>query len=131
MAYRACNRVCEHIQHIERRQNKRAVAALGWVNALICYAFKPNKHNPVVIYKFPFKIGYDVIWGDESSSVTCTHSLAHADIKGTLEVTSVSWNSTGSVVLAGYGKHDIEGFCTEKGFMYVVPAAPCTPPPDP
>jgi len=61
--------------------------------------------------------GYDVIWGDESSSVTCTHSLAHADIKGTLEVTSVSWNSTGSVVLAGYGKHDIEGFCTEKGFM--------------
>lgn len=62
--------------------------------------------------------GYEVTWDEATAAVSCLHTLHHAELKGEgLECTAVSWNASGSVVLVGYGRHDIEGFCTYRGFV--------------
>ncbi|KAG8512804.1 WD repeat-containing protein 34, partial [Galemys pyrenaicus] len=51
--------------------------------------------------------GYEVNWTEQQQTVTCLHTLGYppAQARG-LHVTSVSWNTTGSVVACAYGRLD-------------------------
>lgn len=58
--------------------------------------------------------GFDIGWEDESSGITCEHSLSHPDFLGKFQVTGLSWNCTGSVVAASFGQFEHENWCTHK-----------------
>ena len=51
---------------------------------------------------------FDVQWDEGGDSAELTHTLAH---KGGAQVTSVSWNANGHVVVVGYGRNDHESWC--------------------
>ncbi|XP_065071936.1 cytoplasmic dynein 2 intermediate chain 2-like isoform X2 [Rhopilema esculentum] len=61
--------------------------------------------------------GYDVNWEDETDTISCLYKLSHKAASEDLEVTSVSWNSRGSVIAAAYGRHDHESWCTHKSLL--------------
>lgn len=61
--------------------------------------------------------GYNVSWEEETESVTCVHTLSHAEIADQLQVTGVSWNCTGSVIAVSYGRFDHEDWCTHKSVL--------------
>ncbi|XP_019635654.1 PREDICTED: WD repeat-containing protein 34-like isoform X5 [Branchiostoma belcheri] len=61
--------------------------------------------------------GYDVNWHEETKTVTCVHTLSHADLEPGLNVTGLSWNSTGSTVAVSYGRFDHEDWCTHKSLL--------------
>ncbi len=72
---------------------------------------------PIVSFDIEFMTvsytGYDVAWEEESDSVTCLHALTHAPLasleQDPLQVTSVAWSASGSVVAASYPSQQI--FC--------------------
>ncbi len=45
---------------------------------------------------------YDVLWEDETDTVTCVHSLQTDANPELLQVTSLSWNCTGGTIAAAY-----------------------------
>eukprot|EP00039_Didymoeca_costata_P028878 m.22396 g.22396 ORF g.22396 m.22396 type:complete len:503 (-) comp7396_c0_seq1:30-1538(-) len=57
--------------------------------------------------------GYEVCWEDEVKDVNIKHKLSHDQ----LECSAVCWNSSGSLVIVGYGRNNTEAFCEEKGFV--------------
>ncbi|KAM9518665.1 cytoplasmic dynein 2 intermediate chain 2 isoform 1-T1 [Salvelinus alpinus] len=59
--------------------------------------------------------GFDVIWEDQNETVSCIHCLQHpsAQEKG-LQVTSISWSCTGSVIACAFGRVDDGDWSTEK-----------------
>lgn len=57
---------------------------------------------------------YDIGLGGEATSVTCMHTLSHADLNGELQVSGISWNATGSTVAASFGRYDHEDWCTHR-----------------
>ncbi|XP_068709025.1 cytoplasmic dynein 2 intermediate chain 2-like [Montipora foliosa] len=62
--------------------------------------------------------GFEVDLNESSSSVSCLHTLINADlVEEELQVTGLSWNSTGSVVAASYGRFDHENWCTHKSAL--------------
>ena len=61
--------------------------------------------------------GYDVRWEDEEHSVTCKHTLSHAEVAATLQVTAVDWFASASTIAVAYGRLDHEGWGTEKSFL--------------
>lgn len=62
--------------------------------------------------------GFEVSLDESASSVSCIHTLANADlIEEELQVTGLSWNSTGSVVAVSYGRFDHEDWCTHKSAL--------------
>ncbi|EDO43231.1 predicted protein [Nematostella vectensis] len=61
--------------------------------------------------------GYDVDWEEKSSAVTCQHRLINQASGNQLQITSLSWNSTGSVIAAAYGRLDHEDWCTHKSSL--------------
>ncbi|XP_031555481.1 WD repeat-containing protein 34-like [Actinia tenebrosa] len=61
--------------------------------------------------------GYDVDWEEKSSSVSCEYQLINSDQEEQLQVTGLSWNSTGSVIAASYGRLDHEDWCTHKSSL--------------
>lgn len=62
--------------------------------------------------------GYEVNWTESHQTVTCLHTLGYppAQAQG-LHVTSVSWNTTGSVVACAYGRLDDGDWSTLKSFV--------------
>lgn len=62
--------------------------------------------------------GYEVSLDESTSSVSCAHTLTNAALsEDELQVTGLSWNSTGSVVAASYGRFDHEHWCTHKSAL--------------
>ncbi|KAL8562746.1 hypothetical protein ACOMHN_022621 [Nucella lapillus] len=57
---------------------------------------------------------YETGTGEEETSVTCIHTLTHSELSGELQVTGLSWNTTGSSVAVAYGRHDHEDWCTHR-----------------
>ncbi|XP_042769999.1 cytoplasmic dynein 2 intermediate chain 2 isoform X2 [Panthera leo] len=62
--------------------------------------------------------GFEVNWTEQQPTVTCLHTLGYPPAQGQgLHVTSVSWNSTGSVVACAYGRLDDGDWSTLKSFV--------------
>ncbi|NXE77567.1 WDR34 protein, partial [Cochlearius cochlearius] len=62
--------------------------------------------------------GYDVNWTDQNETVLCLHTLSYPEAQDqNLQVTSVSWNATGSVVACSYGRLDGGDWSTEKSYV--------------
>lgn len=57
---------------------------------------------------------YTLSSDDDNSSVSCIYKLTNAEFEEKLQITGLSWNSTGAVVAAGYGRYDHEDWCTHK-----------------
>ncbi|XP_006892550.1 PREDICTED: WD repeat-containing protein 34 [Elephantulus edwardii] len=62
--------------------------------------------------------GFEVNWTQQQQTVSCLHSLSYpaAQAQG-LHVTSISWNTTGSVVACAYGRLDDGDWSTLKSFV--------------
>ncbi|KAM5300506.1 LOW QUALITY PROTEIN: cytoplasmic dynein 2 intermediate chain 2 [Ctenodactylus gundi] len=62
--------------------------------------------------------GFEVHWTEPQKTVSCLHTLSYAPAQGQgLHVTSVSWNSTGSVLACAYGRLDDGDWGTLKSFV--------------
>ncbi|NWS72182.1 WDR34 protein, partial [Crotophaga sulcirostris] len=62
--------------------------------------------------------GFEVNWTDQNETVLCLHTLSYpAAQEQNLQVTSVSWNATGSVVACSYGRLDDGDWNTEKSYV--------------
>ncbi|NWX19763.1 WDR34 protein, partial [Aegotheles bennettii] len=62
--------------------------------------------------------GFEVNWTDQSETVSCLHTLSYPEARDqNLQVTSVSWNATGSVVACSYGRLDCGDWSTEKSYV--------------
>ncbi|XP_067936380.1 cytoplasmic dynein 2 intermediate chain 2-like [Watersipora subatra] len=53
----------------------------------------------------------------ESGKCSVVHTLCNEEHNGLLSVTSLSWNSTGSVVAASFGRFDHEDWCVHKASL--------------
>ncbi|KAM9450264.1 cytoplasmic dynein 2 intermediate chain 2 [Clarias gariepinus] len=62
--------------------------------------------------------GYEVNWNDQLETVSCLFSLGYpgAQDRG-LQVTSVSWNCTGSVIACAYGRVDDGDWSNERSYV--------------
>ena len=58
--------------------------------------------------------GYRVQWEEESTTVSCLHTLNESSLEYEYHCTDLSWNSTGSVVGVAYGKFDHHDWCSHK-----------------
>ncbi|XP_074871158.1 cytoplasmic dynein 2 intermediate chain 2 isoform X3 [Carettochelys insculpta] len=62
--------------------------------------------------------GFEVNWIDQNEMVSCLHSLSYPEAQDQkLQVTSISWNATGSVVACSYGRLDDGDWSTEKSYV--------------
>ncbi|KAM6316213.1 cytoplasmic dynein 2 intermediate chain 2 [Podargus strigoides] len=62
--------------------------------------------------------GFEVNWTDQNETVLCLHTLSYPEAQDqNLQVTSVSWNATGSVVACSYGRLDSGDWSTEKSYV--------------
>ncbi|NXU50455.1 WDR34 protein, partial [Turnix velox] len=62
--------------------------------------------------------GFEVNWTDQNETVLCLHALSYPEAQDqNLQVTSVSWNATGSVVGCSYGRLDDGDWSTEKSYV--------------
>ncbi|XP_048745989.1 cytoplasmic dynein 2 intermediate chain 2-like isoform X1 [Ostrea edulis] len=57
---------------------------------------------------------YEVTWDEGSSTMSAVHKLTNAAHEGQFQITSLSWNSTGAVIAASYGRFDHDDWCTHK-----------------
>ena len=60
--------------------------------------------------------GYEVLWEDHCDSAHCIYTLTDSVTDG-LQCTDVSWSSSGAMLVASYGRHDHENWCTHKGLV--------------
>ncbi|XP_063066445.1 WD repeat-containing protein 34 [Engraulis encrasicolus] len=59
--------------------------------------------------------GYEVNWVDHNETVSCIHRLQHPDaLSRGLQVTSLSWSCTGSVIACAFGRIDDGDWSTER-----------------
>ncbi|KAE8284685.1 WD repeat-containing protein 34 [Larimichthys crocea] len=62
--------------------------------------------------------GFQVNWEDHSNLVSCFHCLQHPSaVERGLNVTSLSWSCTGSVVACAYGRVDDGDWSTERSYV--------------
>ncbi|KAF4789131.1 WD repeat-containing protein 34 [Turdus rufiventris] len=62
--------------------------------------------------------GFEVNWTDQDETVLCLHTLSYPEAQEqNLQVTSVSWNATGSVIACSYGRLDDGDWSTEKSYV--------------
>uniref|UniRef100_A0A8D0H4V6 Dynein 2 intermediate chain 2 n=1 Tax=Sphenodon punctatus TaxID=8508 RepID=A0A8D0H4V6_SPHPU len=62
--------------------------------------------------------GFEVNWTDQNETVSCLHTLSYPEAQEQkLQVTSVSWNTTGSVIACSYGRLDDGDWSTEKSYV--------------
>ncbi|XP_054853480.1 cytoplasmic dynein 2 intermediate chain 2 isoform X2 [Eublepharis macularius] len=62
--------------------------------------------------------GFEVNWMEQNETVSCLHSLAYPEAQEQkLQVTSVSWNATGSVIACSYGRMEDGDWSTEKSYV--------------
>ena len=64
--------------------------------------------------------GYEVDWEEntDTDETICTHNLRNVK-NSNLKVTSLSWNSTGSVIAASLGSFDHDTWCIHQSFIYL------------
>nr|DBA21419.1 TPA: hypothetical protein GDO54_018058 [Pyxicephalus adspersus] len=61
---------------------------------------------------------YEVTWKEPNSQVSCLHSLQYLEAATNhLEVTSISWNSAGSIISCFYGRLGDKDWSTEKTYV--------------
>ncbi|XP_066436452.1 cytoplasmic dynein 2 intermediate chain 2 isoform X2 [Eleutherodactylus coqui] len=61
---------------------------------------------------------FEVSWEEQNPQVSCLHSLQYPDaVAERLQVTSVTWNSTGSVIACSYGRLGDGDWSTEKSYV--------------
>ncbi|XP_055035133.2 cytoplasmic dynein 2 intermediate chain 2 [Misgurnus anguillicaudatus] len=62
--------------------------------------------------------GFEVNWEDQNETVSCMYRLLHPKAhERHLQVTSVSWNCTGSVIACGFGRMDDGDWNNEKSHV--------------
>ncbi|KAM6110344.1 cytoplasmic dynein 2 intermediate chain 2 [Pterocles gutturalis] len=62
--------------------------------------------------------GFEVNWTEQSETVLCLHTLSYPEAQAQkLQVTSVSWNATGSVVACSYGRLGNGDWSTEESYV--------------
>ncbi|CAH2316295.1 spectrin alpha chain, non-erythrocytic 1 isoform X1 [Pelobates cultripes] len=62
--------------------------------------------------------GYEVNWEDQNQLVSCLHILQYPiALERLLQVTSVTWNCTGSVIACSYGRLGDGDWSTEKAYV--------------
>lgn len=61
--------------------------------------------------------GYKVFWEEESTAVTCKHTLTESSLKNEYNCTALSWNCSGSVLAVGYGRLDHQDWCSHKSYL--------------
>ncbi|NXH12075.1 WDR34 protein, partial [Bucco capensis] len=62
--------------------------------------------------------GFEVNWTDQNETVLCLHTLSYPEAQDQkLQVTSVSWNATGSVLACSYGRLDSGDWSTEPSYV--------------
>ncbi|XP_040294075.1 cytoplasmic dynein 2 intermediate chain 2 isoform X1 [Bufo bufo] len=62
--------------------------------------------------------GFDVTWEEPNPQVSCLHSLQYPEaVAEHLQVTSVTWNATGSVIACSYGRLGDGDWSTEKSYV--------------
>uniref|UniRef100_A0A8C3EJZ4 Dynein 2 intermediate chain 2 n=2 Tax=Corvus moneduloides TaxID=1196302 RepID=A0A8C3EJZ4_CORMO len=62
--------------------------------------------------------GFEVNWTDQDETVLCLHTLSYPEAQDqNLQVTSVSWNATGSVIACSYGRLDDGDWSREKSYV--------------
>ncbi|KAM6243786.1 cytoplasmic dynein 2 intermediate chain 2 [Porphyrio hochstetteri] len=62
--------------------------------------------------------GFEVTWTEQNETVVCLHTLSYPEARDqNLQVTSVSWNATGSVLACSYGRLDSGDWSTEKSYV--------------
>jgi hypothetical protein len=71
----------------------------------------------IILFIFP---GYRVQWEEESTTVSCLHTLNESSLGYEYHCTDLSWNSTGSVVGVAFGKFDHHDWCSHKVRKYVM-----------
>lgn len=66
--------------------------------------------------------GYHVQWEEESTTVSCLHTLNESSLGHEYHCTDISWNCTGSVVGVAFGRFDHSDWCSHKASikLYVV-----------
>ncbi|KAL5022607.1 hypothetical protein ScPMuIL_001762 [Solemya velum] len=60
---------------------------------------------------------FSVSWEDESNAVSCIHTLCNEEFDEQLQITGLSWNSTGAVIAASYGRFDHKDWCTHRSAL--------------
>lgn len=64
--------------------------------------------------------GYDVSWEEEIHTISCLHELRPSRASAPeLSATSLSWNCTGSLLAASYGRYDHTGWCEHSGILCI------------
>ncbi|XP_037347351.1 cytoplasmic dynein 2 intermediate chain 2 [Talpa occidentalis] len=96
---------------VSRHEGPRLAAFLRRVEPLVIRELNKNWQS----HAFD---GFEVNWTEQQQTVTCLHTLGYppAQARG-LHVTSVSWNTTGSVVACAYGRLDDGDWSTLKAFV--------------
>ncbi|XP_036385646.1 WD repeat-containing protein 34 [Megalops cyprinoides] len=62
--------------------------------------------------------GFEVNWEERNQTVSCVHRLQHSEAQERgLQVTSLTWSSTGSVIACAFGRVDDGDWSTEKSFV--------------
>ncbi|ORY31504.1 WD40 repeat-like protein [Rhizoclosmatium globosum] len=59
--------------------------------------------------------GYSVRWDDSVDTVSCLHTLSHAQREEDLSCIQIAWNKTGTMIGVAYGHKDHDSWCTHKG----------------
>ncbi|XP_010164767.1 WD repeat-containing protein 34, partial [Antrostomus carolinensis] len=62
--------------------------------------------------------GFEVNWTEQNETVLCLHTLSYPEAQEQkLQVTSISWSATGSVVACSYGRLHGGDWSTEKSYV--------------
>ncbi|KAM5259204.1 cytoplasmic dynein 2 intermediate chain 2 isoform 1-T1 [Hipposideros larvatus] len=96
---------------VSQHDSPRLTAFLRRVEAMVIRELNKNWQS----HAFD---GFEVNWTEQQQTVTCLHTLGYPPAQGQgLHVTSVSWNTTGSVVACAYGRLDEGDWSTLKSFV--------------
>ncbi|XP_006835047.1 PREDICTED: WD repeat-containing protein 34 [Chrysochloris asiatica] len=94
-----------------QQDSPRLAAFLQRVEDLVIRELNKNRHS----HAFD---GFEVNWTEQQQTVSCLHTLYYPPAQGQgLHVTSISWNTTGSVVACAYGRLDDGDWSMLKSFV--------------
>lgn len=96
--------------HIQQDDSPELAAFLQKIEPLLYKELDKNAKSQA------FK-GFQVSWEEESTAVCEKYILTHAELKEELQVTGLSWNSSGSVIAVSYGRFDHDNWCTHKSAL--------------
>ncbi|KAL2782125.1 cytoplasmic dynein 2 intermediate chain 2 [Daubentonia madagascariensis] len=96
---------------LSRHDTPRLAAFLRRVEAMVIRELNKNWQS----HAFD---SFEVNWTEQQQTVSCLHTLCYPPAQGQgLHVTSISWNTTGSVVACAYGRLDYGDWSMLKSFV--------------